>query len=206
MKHKIVIGIDQSYADSGITVGLDGKIKTITDCYTDKLKTNTDKRLLLKSKLTKVFSMMQIKQSELNECDLICIIERIRLQSSGFLNIDYIKGIGALNAMIVDLANEYDIPVYSVDTRAWKSAIVGTSKPYKGDFYGIDPKKVPTILWLIKKGYKEQIKEPVSKQKKNGVIEKDGERFTYNDNKADSAGICLYGFLPEHKQKLEREH
>ena len=45
MEHKIVIGIDQSYADSGITVGLDGKIKTITDCYTDKLHIVTGKQI-----------------------------------------------------------------------------------------------------------------------------------------------------------------
>ena len=45
--------------------------------------------------------------------NIICVIERIRLRSQGFLNINYIKSIGALNALIVDLMYEYNIKVYS---------------------------------------------------------------------------------------------
>lgn len=38
--------------------------------------------------------------------------------------------------MIVDTASQYNIPVYSVDTRAWKSASIGTSKE-KSNKYGL---------------------------------------------------------------------
>ena len=137
------------------------------------------------------------------ECQIICIIERIRLQSQGFINIDYIKSIGALNAMIVDTASQYNIPVYSVDTRAWKSASVGTSKE-KSNKYGFDPKKWPTILWCIKQGYKSKIKADAGKKKK-GVIEKNGERYTYNDNIADSIGIGKFYFVGNH-DLLKEEH
>jgi hypothetical protein len=203
VKNKIVIGIDQSYKDSGIAISFNGKIKTITNCYLADLKTNTEKRKILTKRLFDVFSKTK-NLSAKYDADLICIIERIRLRSDGFINIDYIKSIGALNARIVDTASYFNIPVYSVDTRAWKSSIVGTSKP-KENKYGIDPKKYPTILWCISQGFESSIKEPVtSNKKKKGVIEKDEIKFTYNDNKADSAAISLYGFI--HRPNLKEEH
>lgn len=200
---KISIGIDQSYKDSGISVSVDGTLKTVSHCYTEKLKNNTAKRQALNRRLNTVFKKMSEKAYE-NDCELICVIERIRLQSQGFINIDYIKSIGALNAMIVDLAALYNIPVYSVDTRAWKSAVVGTSKEKKNK-YGIDSKKWPTILWLISKGFENSIKEIVSDKKKKGVIFKNGERFTYNDNAADSAAISLFPFYGSNSL-LKEEH
>ena len=204
-KNRIVIGIDQSYQDSGITVSMNGHVKAVTDCYTANLKSNTDKRKKLREKLNIIFGKMSQKAIE-TDSELICIIERIRLRSgkNSFINIDYIKAIGALNALIIDLASEYSIPVYSVETRAWKAAIIGTAKEYKGEYYGIDPKKVPTILWCIRKGYESRIKESVSMRKKKGVIEKDGKRWTYNDNKADSIGISLYGFVSNPKLEGEK--
>lgn len=203
MKNLIVIGIDQSYKDTGISISMNGHIKSITHCFTANLDNNTLKRKKLSERLNIVFKKASDKSTKCN-AKLICVIERIRLQSQGFINIDYIKSIGALNAMIVDLANIYNIPVYSVDTRAWKSAVVGTSKE-KQNKYGIDPKKYPTILWLIDKGFEDYIKEEVSGRKKKGVIEKNGERYTYNDNAADSACISLFPFVGDVKL-LKEEH
>lgn len=205
--HIIVIGIDQSYKDTGISVWFDGKLKQATDCFTQNLENNTIKRKTLRAKLLNVFGKLNAKkltyESIKEECKIICIIERIRLQSQGFINIDYIKSIGALNAMIVDTANMYNIPVYSVDTRAWKSAVVGTSKG-KSNKYGFDPKKWPTILWCIKQGYKSKIKADAGRKKK-GVVEKNGERYTYNDNIADSIGIGKFYFVGNHNL-LKEEH
>lgn len=203
VKNKIVIGLDQSYKDTGISISMNGEIKNISHCFTMNLKNNTAKRQALNKRLNKVFKKMSEKAYNEN-AELICVIERIRLQSQGFINIDYIKSIGALNAMIVDLASLYNIPVYSVDTRAWKSAVVGTSKEKKNK-YGIDPKKYPTILWLINKGFEDYIKEPVSNRKSKGVIEKNGERYTYNDNAADSAAISLFPFVGNNNL-LKEEH
>ena len=203
-ENKIVIGIDQSYQDTGISIAFNGKIKMISHKYLKDLKTNCEKREVLQKRLFDVFSSVHQLQKEYNAV-VVVIIERIRLQSQGFLNIDYIKSIGALNALIVDTAWTFSFPVYSVDTRAWKSAVIGTSKG-KSNPYGIDEKKWPTILWLISKGYKDKIKESVNKGRKKGVIEKNGERYTYNDNAADSACIALYGFISKSQQLLKEEH
>ena len=202
--NKIVIGIDQSYKNTGVSIAVDNKLRQITSIPLEDIRSNSEKRNLLRHKFNKLFSKAStMVKSE--PCECIVIIERIRLRSEGFLNIDYIKSIGALNALIVDEASKFGLKVYSVDTRAWKSAIVGTSKEMSNK-YGIDPKKWPTILYIKSLGYEEQIKREVGKRKKKGVIEKDGERFTYNDDAADSACIALYGFIPESKQLLQEEH
>lgn len=206
--NKIVIGIDQSYADSGIAVVCNGKVMSVTDCKPKSSASNTEIRSQLRQKLTRVFSMMQMKQNKLESCELICIIERIRLQSAKpgsqhFLNLPYIKGMGALNAVIVDLASEYGIPVYSVDTRSWKSRVVGASSPMRNP-YGFPEEKWPTIKWCIDHGYGWLIAEEVSPRKVKGVIEEDGERWTYNDNKADAIGIAMYGFINDPKLEVEK--
>lgn len=202
MKNKIVIGIDQSYKDTGITIGFNNKIMTTTHCYADNLKNNSAKRRHLKITLYQVFEMVFEKSKKLN-ADVVVVIERIRLQSQGFININYIKGIGALNALIVDTAAGYNFPVYSVDTRAWKSGVIGTSKGMSNP-YGIDEKKYPTIVWCIKHGYKKNIINYDVGKKKKGVINKNGKSYTYNDNIADSIAICLYGYTT--KPLLQEEH
>ena len=206
--NKIVIGIDQSYADSGIAVVCNGKVMSVTDCKPKSSASNTEIRSQLRQKLTRAFSMMQRKQNELGNCELFCIIERIRLQSAKpgsqhFLNLPYIKGIGALNAVIVDLASEYGIPVYSDDTRSWKSRVVGTSGSMRNP-YGFPEEKWPTIKWCIGHGYGWLIAEEASARKTKGVIEENGERWTYNDNKADAIGIAMYGFVSDPKLEVEK--
>jgi hypothetical protein len=206
MNNKIVIGIDQSYKDTGIAISFNRKLMSATDCFTLDLKCNSMKRDKLKLKCKEVFSKSKALSIKHN-ADIYVVVERIRLQSQGFVNIDYIKSIGALNACIVDIAKHYDLSVYSVDTRAWKSRIIGTSKG-KSNKYGFDEKKWPTILWCIENGYEKYIYEDViGKKKKKAVIENNGKRFTYNDNIADSIGICLCGaYLPIDSQLLKEEH
>lgn len=200
---KIVIGIDQSYKNTGISVSADGKIKNISNLRLDCFENNSERRQRLKNKLSKVFEKYFLLADKYG-AELIIIIERIRLRSEGFLNIDYIKSIGALNSIIIDCAYEFGIPVYSVDTRAWKSQIIGTSKP-QNNSYGIDPKKWPTIKWLISQGYEDKLIRPINGRKKKGVIERKGKKITYDDDAADSACISLYGFIPLTQQKLNKE-
>jgi hypothetical protein len=199
MYNKIVIGIDQSYGDTGVSICVDGVLKNLSHISYPSNATNSEKRFLVRERLNDLFGRMKFKAKE-----VVVIIERIRLQSQGFVNIDYIKSIGALNATIVDVALIHNLKVYSVDTRCWKSNVIGTSKEEKND-YGFDPKKWPTIKYIIRLGYEDYIKFPVSKQKKKAVIERNGERFTYNDNIADSACIALYGFKGD-QSKLQLEH
>ena len=115
------------------------------------------------------------------------------------MSTDYIKQTGALIATIVDVAYEHEIPVYSVDTRAWKSAVIGTSKAEEGD------KKLPAINHIRKLGWEDSLLIPVKRAKK-GSFEKDGLHYVWNDDAADSACIALFGFTPGFKGKLKEEH
>lgn len=201
MYKKIVIGIDQSYKNTGVSVFADKEMKSISSIHLEKYKSNSKRRTILYKKLDNLIQRLCMKSSE-----LVIIIERIRLQSKGFLNINYIKSIGALNAIIVDVADKHGIEVYSVDTRAWKAAIVGTSKPKENNL-GIAPEKWPTIQFIKRKGWEEKILINLgSKSRKTkGVFNIGEDKYTYNDDAADSACIALYGFLHETKQNLERE-
>ena len=199
VKPKCIIGIDQSYKNTGISVASQKGLEYISSIQLYKLTSNAEKRSEVASRLSDV-----IEQYSKNYTIEKVIVERIRLQSQGFINIDYIKSIGALNATIVDTANKYDIPVYSVDTRAWKSKIVGTCKP-KENKYGVDPHKWPTLLFVKSLGFTSDILVPTGK-KKTGIIEIKGKKYAFNDDAADSACIALYGFLPESKQNLKEEH
>lgn len=194
-----VIGIDQSYKDTGISIASDGVLKAIKHIPFKGLNDNSSKRKRLSEVIQKA-----IEACVKNSKEVIIICERIRLRSEGFLNIDYIKSIGALNATIVDTAHNYGIKVYSVDTRSWKSQVVGTSKPMNNK-YGVDPKKWPTIIHVKNLGHLEDVLDAGTKKKK-GIIEKDGIKYFINDNAADSACIALYGFISKADQKLEEEH
>lgn len=198
---KIVIGIDQSYTRTGITILEDKKILGMHSVNFDGCKTNTEKREHLKHFIESIFDNYNID-------NVMVITERIRLRSQGFLSESYIKSTGALIATIIDIFATYDIPVYSVDTRSWKSQIVGNSKPLENS-YGINKEKYRTILYLRSKGLLKHIVEPYTGRGKQGVvnIKINGKKTPckINDDLADSYCIAMYGFLPEHKQKLKEE-
>ena len=198
---KIVIGIDQSYTRTGITILEDKKILGMHSVNFDGCKTNTEKREHLKHFIESLFDNYNID-------NVMVITERIRLRSQGFLSESYIKSTGALIATIIDIFATYDIPVYSVDTRSWKSQIVGNSKPLENS-YGINKEKYRTILYLRSKGLLKHIVEPYTGRGKQGVIniKINGKKkpCKINDDLADSYCIAMYGFLPEHKQKLKEE-
>lgn len=195
MYKKIIIGIDQSYNNTGISIAADGKLKVVSSIPLTGYQNNIEKRSIIRNKLICILDKMSSKG---NQITIIC--ERIRTFSGGFLSTDYIKSTGALIATIVDVAYEYNIRVYSVDTRSWKSAIVGTSKP---DEDGNN--KGPTIKFVRKLGFEDSILVPIKRAKK-GSFEKNGQHYMWNDDAADSACIALYGFLPKQEQKLKLEN
>lgn len=192
-----IIGIDQSTNNTGVTVALDKVPLLVTNIPFDGCKSHTEYRNRVRGELFDILKEYARDQPK-------CIIERIRLQSKGFISINYIKSISALDAVIVDTMAKFGIPVYSVDTRAWKAAVVGTSKPQNNP-YGIPPEKFPTIQFCVKNGWKRYITYEVTGKRKRGVIEKKNKRYAYDDDRADSICIALYGFLPENKQKLQKE-
>lgn len=198
---KVVIGIDESYRNTGVTINKNnGEELKVFAIHTEPLENHSLKRQMIKEWLVKIIK--HVKKVNPN-AEVVCIIERIRLKSKGFLNIDYIKGIGALNALIVDTMYDYGIETFSVDTRAWKSAVVGTSKPMENK-YGLPAEKYPTIVWNVKNGRKKEIINYNVGKKKKGVIVKGDRKYTYDDDKSDSIAISFYGFT--NKPKLEKEH
>lgn len=120
-----ILGIDQSYSRLGISVV---KGKTKDDAVLIRYKSYSFKGL--KSKTEKrafVYSLVKKAVAKYSPDYVIC--ERIRQFSQGFVSMSYIKGTAALISRIVDAA--FPQPVYSVDTRSWKSKVCGSSKGTK---------------------------------------------------------------------------
>lgn len=201
-KHDYVIGIDQSYTRTGITILKDKEVVEMFSLEYEHCKNNSEKRTALENTLHEIMI-------DHNITNPLVITERIRLRSQGFLSEAYIKATGALIATIIDFFHYYnEIPVYSVDTRSWKSQIVGNSKPLKNP-YGINPEKYRTICYLRDKGLLRYIAEEYKGKGTKGVINVkiDGQKVPckINDDLADSYCIAMYGFLPKSKQKLKEE-
>lgn len=195
---KVVIGIDQSYKNVGISIAADGKIKRVKSIQLEKYKTNSERRRALAKTLNGLLKVVCPTSKE-----VVCIIERIRLRSQGFLNIDYIKSIGALNSVIKDACEDFKVPVYSVDTRCWKAQVIGTSKPMPNK-YGVPEEKWPTVRWVIKQGWEDSILIPIEGRKTKGTFVRNGQKYMYNNDAADSAGIAMFGFLGD-PDKLQEE-
>ena len=119
----ISLGIDESYTNFGICVteGDDiqsGKIIKVKSFNFKGLKSKTEKR---------EFVRQLIKRSIEKYKPNVIMVERIRTFSKGFMGINtYIKNTAPLVTSIVDSA--YPQKVYSVDTRCWKSRVIGQSK------------------------------------------------------------------------------
>lgn len=209
-KHDYVIGIDQSYTRTGIAILKDKEVVEMFSLNYEYCKNNSEKRTALKNALHE----MVLDHNIVNP---LVITERIRLRSQGFLSEAYIKSTGALIATIIDFFYYYnEIPVYSVDTRSWKSQIIGNSKPLNNP-YGIKPEKYRTILYLRDKGLLKHIVKEYKGRGKKGIIDVkmeviEGKKKVrkkvpceINDDLADSYCIALYGYLPKTKQKLKEE-
>lgn len=196
---QLSIGIDQSYKNCGVSISADGQLLKVAHIRLEQCRTNTDRRRLLKAYLDNMLKVITSKADS-----IICVIERIRLHSQGFLNIDYIKSMGALNAVIIDIMDEYDIPVYSVDTRCWKSQVIGTSKP-KDNNLGVPKEKYPTVEWCIEQGFENSILRIVKGRKKKGTFTKNGIRYMYDNDACDSSAISMFYFVGD-KEKLKQEH
>ena len=208
--HDYVIGIDQSYTRTGITVLKDKEVVEMFSLEYEHCRNNSEKRTALENTLHEMVL-------DHNITNPLVITERIRLRSQGFLSEAYIKATGALIATIIDFFHYYnEIPVYSVDTRSWKSQIIGNSKPLPNS-YGINPEKFRTVCYLRNRGLLKHIVKEYKGRGKKGIIDvkmevlEGGKRkkkkvpCEINDDLADSYCIALYGYLPKSKQKLKEE-
>lgn len=210
--NKAVIGIDQSYTNTGISIAIDGKLVKVTstkyfkDCPCKHKgqevmngkgrmikvgkPSHTEKRQYVVDKVEAALKLCTERADE-----TIIIVERMRTYSKdNNQSARYIKATASLIACIVDIAFKYDVPVYSVDTRSWKSVVIGDSRP-KHNKLGLSPEKYATVAYVCNVlGFKSSI---IGRNKQN--------KLTFDDDAADSACIALYGFAPKEKQKLLRE-
>lgn len=184
---KLVIGFDQSYTNTGISIVADGKLLKVTSTkyYKEVGKTKTDKRNHIRE-ITKKILKANIHKAKTT----VILVERIRTFSAGKggsqgfgLKPGYIKMTGAMLACIIDEAKAFGVKVYSVDTRSWKSQVVGTSKNKSED------KKLETYEHVKSLGFDTSFKNS------KGTVK-------YDDDASDSACIALYGFIPRGNQKL----
>lgn len=166
----IIMGIDASYTRTGLAIAEDGKLKTVKSIKFKGLKKKPEKRANLKMKVENYIKKYQP--------DMI-VVERTRQFSTGdkpFIALNMIKTGISLLTTIIDVAYENGIPVYSVDTRAWKSAVIGTSKPKSGD------KKLPGLEFVKSLGFE-----------------------VYDDDDAsDAACISLFYWYAEKKHGAKR--
>lgn len=207
MKSRIIIGVDQSYTDTGITAIKDKhNILFVRSLKRSSGQNHTEYRNM-------IYSFFERKLENLKKItdDITVIVERISIRAGkGGLSQSYVKSTAALIATIIDICSLYDVPVYSVDTRAWKSLVVGTCKPLD-NIYGINPLKYPTIDYIHRSGLLKYIVEEYSGKGRKGVIrvfkrsEKAYVNVRINDNLADSICIALYGFFPDSRKKLQEE-
>jgi Holliday junction resolvasome RuvABC endonuclease subunit len=137
----VIMGIDASYTRTGLAIAEDGKLKIVKSIKFKGLKKKPEKRANLKMKVENYIKKYQPE---------MIVVERTRQFSTNdksFIAMNMIKtGISILTC-IIDVAYANGIKVYSVDTRAWKSAVIGTSKPKDGD------KKLPGLEFVKSLGF-----------------------------------------------------
>ena len=105
--------------------------------------------------------------------------------------------------LIVDTAYQHDVPVYSVDTRSWKSKVFGNSKTDAVKYKNFEkPEKAAAILFVKSKGFDVTIKNKDGSYKIHKRGKNAGKVF-YDDDAADSGCIALYAFVNNPNLKLE---
>ncbi len=177
--NKIVIGIDQSYKCTGVAVYVyNSETKKgrfwRTFAVTPKKRTKTRKRAVIAGYIDDLLSDFRYRYGDVRIC-----FERPRLFSKGHVSASFLLSIGALNGAIIDTAESWDVPCYSIDTRAWRCAAVGNCKCKEND-KGIPPEKYYTVKHFCKAGYKNRIIRRAA----------DGSRIFGHDI-ADAMGIAV---------------
>lgn len=117
-----VLAVDQSYHRVGFAVAEDGKLKKCFSYNLSRFKPNTIKRRRLLRVLNSIKAMYAPDR---------VVIERPRLFSNGFIAIQTVIALGSLVVIVIDAF--YPTPVFSIDTRSWKSKILGKSNASKED-------------------------------------------------------------------------
>lgn len=181
---EMVIGLDQSYTDTGLCIAVDGIPKYAESISFEGATEKVDKR---KAILKRIRAIVERYKSKYH---ITIVLEAVRLFSGSQPHIStaYIFSTCALVGSIVDLANELSIEAYWVETRSWKKYVLGSSKPSMRKLKGVkDQKKVDSVLYALSIGFKDKVSYRVERGKNKGQLR-------YNDNVADAICIAIAGF------------
>lgn len=200
------VGVDQSYKRTGISLSIDGHLRMITSVDLSHYPQKRDCRKLVSNSVNKVVSKCLSHDID----NVVVLLERIRLFSKDFISQPYIMSMGAMNACIADTVcfnfpNEISsgrLEIMTVETRAWKSAVVGTIKKQE-NMFGVPPEKWPTVNYILTRypEFRDAIMHPSKRQKQSkknfSFLSDDGKSvqfMEYDDDACDSACISLYPF------------
>lgn len=200
------IGVDQSYKRTGISLSIDGRLMMVTSVDLSHYPEKRDCRVIVSSSVQKVVSKCFSKGVD----NVLVLLERIRLFSKDFISQPYIMSMGAMNAAVADKValsfpnelSEGRLEIMSVETRAWKSAVVGTIKKQENNF-GVPPEKWPTVNYILTKypEFRDSIMHQSKRQKKSqknfSFLSDDAQSVVYmeyDDDACDSACISLFPF------------
>ena len=202
-----IIAIDQSYTRTGLSICVSGRVRSVGSVPMSKYKTKSQKRLELRRTLNRAIDAC-LKHYSPEE--IVVVVERVRtftgkraapfhvpdveVALEGFRP-NVIKAHAALISSIVDTCYVRNIKVFSVETRTWKSAVLGTSKPIFDPIEGVNnPQKFGSVRKAIDLGFEEKLRGV-----KRG---KHGTGISYNDDMADAICMSLYPFTgyPYHLQ------
>lgn len=208
-KYKLsCVGIDQSYKRTGISVSCDGTLKLVRSYDLHKMSKH-DARMKI------AYQTDAAVKSALSKSEhVVVLLERIRLFSQQFISMPYILSMGMMNGAVYDnIASHFKdkmesgkLEIMTVETRAWKKAVVGTTKGAAND-YGVPENKWPSVMWLS--DHYPQFEDSFlhkskSKKKTKSNFEIDGCFYEYDDDAVDSACISLFpSSCPDWSSKLE---
>jgi hypothetical protein len=188
---KIVIGVDQSYTNTGLAVIADGTVVKALLVPFSSAQNKPEKRIAVARYIADI-----VERALTMAPKVIVVCEQIRAFKGSSLSLEYVATTGALVGTIVDRCFLLGVPVYSVDTRVWKARIVGTCKPDARNCPPcVEPQKWPTIKFILKRTdvKKSWITAPVTKRSKKYDLMYKNERCRYLDDVADAICIGLYG-------------
>lgn len=195
-----IIAIDQSFTRTGLSICVCGRVRRVSSVPMAKYKDKTQKRLNLARTLNKAIDAC-LKHYPPEK--IVVLVERVRTFTGSKDDDSYheqnisnnfyglrpavIKAHAALIACIVDTAYLRGIKTYSVTTKSWKSAVLGSSKPIFDPIEGVsNPQKFGSVRKAIEMGFEKEMR--VVKRGKGG------KGFTYNDDMADAICMSLYPF------------
>lgn len=192
---KAIIGIDQSYTNTGMCIIVNKKVKNAINVDLSKFNSDPVKRHTIKHKLTDIVGKCVTNGFE----EIQVWIEQTRI-NQGQTTFSLINRQGALQGAIEDqlykLNKTYkhvNIRLFTVPTISWKTRFADSRDKQENDV-GIPPEKYLTCRKVSILGYEKFCLKECSKQTKKPFKIVDGIKYKFDHDIADCIGIGMYAF------------